>query len=988
MLRPKWVVGQRGLATIVAPLALGLSMSISHQAMAACTGTPPSPIVCTGDDNENTDDISATGVSATTNGILLNPGSGSEPTGSLTNSGDITVTYTGTGNVHVRGIDTESAGAYTIDNTGNITISSSGRGQAYGIAGNGAVEEIDVTNSGHITVTRTLAAEPAQITSAAINLTNGGSDSLSIAAGFFTEEEPERASFDNLAGGIVEAVGRWAIGVYNRAGDFTLNNEGEIKNDNGRGGGIAIAGVSDAGGEHSFEFTNSGKVSGDIVLVNGAALRWWALSKGLGVGSAPSSPLVGGTGVDDRLIINSQYGQLDTVVTNEHGGNINGDFYYSNGTHELVNHGTIIGNIDVDQRDTSVTTRCTPNAGVDNCYTSVSGLSTGVQSSPSFLAEDFSENAVFNLLQVGTLGTSNSTVFNVTTWGTKDFTLEQDGKLKGDVTILTQDAHTITLPKSGGGTVSFDIPDSVVTLKPHIYGGGGDDSTELVDSASGYIDGTLKIWNGTDTTLEKTTTIDPVIDSLVRTGEWYTVAKHVTAAVGDLPTVEDTVLVHWDVATDGGHMGVSGDSLAIGATVNDAADVVPGLSNPGIATINALMQGGDSEVEALGGALQNLKDEGDVRKAGEQLAPETNFATQQAAFTLNMLTGSYIDNRLNGVGATATPSSAFAAPSGLGMSQTASAAPTGRMSLGLGMNDGRMNIGANDGRMDAGIYDKDPDLRGRGYSAALWGQAFGAGLDQSERQNVDGAQTHIYGGLAGADTWISSDTRLGFAAGYGNTSINGTGDTAQNKTDVDSYFGVIYGAYKGQGWYLSTRASYAWHDYSTTRVLNAGGLSDVATGSHSGNQYSASAEIGSPMHYYGATLTPVASLNWSQLDQDGYSETSGGGMALTIASQETTSLASGLGAKALIPIAADTLLEGRAIWYHEFEDTNQQVTAAFSGGSSFLASGPSVGRDTAAIGVGLFAYAEAGVSFQLNYDALLRQDFVGHTGTGRVKVEF
>jgi len=111
-------------------------------------------------------------------------------------------------------------------------------------------------------------------------------------------------------------------------------------------------------------------------------------------------------------------------------------------------------------------------------------------------------------------------------------------------------------------------------------------------------------------------------------------------------------------------------------------------------------------------------------------------------------------------------------------------------------------------------------------------------------------------------------------------------------------------------------------------------------------------------------------------------------MGLTMASQEDTSLSSGVGAKALIPVAIGTLLEGRAIWYHEFENTNQQVTAAFGGGANFNAAGPSVGRDTAAVGVGLFAYAETGVSFQVNYDALLRQDFIGHTGSGRLKVEF
>jgi outer membrane autotransporter protein len=410
------------------------------------------------------------------------------------------------------------------------------------------------------------------------------------------------------------------------------------------------------------------------------------------------------------------------------------------------------------------------------------------------------------------------------------------------------------------------------------------------------------------------------------------------------------------------------------------------LSNSGIAALNGLMQGGNDTVNALGGAVQNLN-AGDARKAGEQLAPETNFATQQAAWTLNFLTGSYIDNRLAGVGATGGGAAGFGAPSGLGMQQSASAsqAPEGRMSLGLGSNDGRMNIGANDGRLDAGPYDDQPALRT--YSSAMWGQVFGAGLTQNERANVDGYDSHIYGAMAGVDNWINPNTRLGFAGGYGNTSIDGSGDTEKNKTDIDSYLGILYGAHKGSGWYFSGRLGYAWNDYSTSRYLTVP-VTGSATGSHSGNQYMAAGEIGAPFHFMGGALTPVASLTWSQLDQDGYTEASNGGMGLTVASQENTSLSSGLGAKALIPIAAGTLLEGRALWYHEFEDTNQQVTAAFGGGPNFNAAGPGVGRDTAAVGMGLFAFAESGVSFQLNYDALLRQDFIGHTGSGRVKVEF
>ena len=71
---------------------------------------------------------------------------------------------------------------------------------------------------------------------------------------------------------------------------------------------------------------------------------------------------------------------------------------------------------------------------------------------------------------------------------------------------------------------------------------GGTDKTDLDNGASGFIDGTLKIWNGGSSTLV-TTTIDPVIDSLVRSGEWYTVATHVFVTGSDMPDVEDSVLV-------------------------------------------------------------------------------------------------------------------------------------------------------------------------------------------------------------------------------------------------------------------------------------------------------------------------------------------------------------------------------------------------------------------------------------------------------------
>jgi len=462
---------------------------------------------------------------------------------------------------------------------------------------------------------------------------------------------------------------------------------------------------------------------------------------------------------------------------------------------------------------------------------------------------------------------------------------------------------------------------------------------------------------------------------MVHNGEWYKVATFLddTGNVGDLPSVNETVLVAWEAEKN-----VAGQ-LVIGATINDAS-VIPGLSKPGIDTLNSLVNGPgtDPAVNLLAAGVQSITDPNQARKAGEQLAPETNFATQQAAITLAFLTGQYIDERLLGVGAT---SPGFAPPSGLGAGGNFPA-PSG---LGMaGSSDGRMNIGADD---DTFYYDPAP--YNPSYNKyGLWGQVFGAGLQQNKVAGVDGYNSNIYGGLVVLDNWVSPGFRLGFAGGWAHTSINGTGDTVRNETDANSYLGLAYGALKGAGWYFSGRAGFAWHNYDTTRVLNVGGLSDVAGASHDGRQYLGALELGAPLHYGATTLTPVVSVNYTHLNQDGYAEASTGGMALSIADQETDSLQSGLGVKAAVKVAPTALLEGRAVWYHEFDDTEQQVTAAFASVPSFTAAGPGVGRDTANLGVGLLAYTGAGTTFQIDYDALLRQDFTGHTGSAKLKIEF
>lgn len=954
-------------APVSLPFALMLLGSTSAPAMAACTGFTygtQTRFVCTGDSVNNLPVAlsdggqpgNAVAIATPSTGITVLPDTG-ETEVSLENNANVSVTMSAAKIQAVRTATASPANSanliginlnlpdteFTVLNHADVSVSHAGIGQAYGIAGNGDTEGVTIVNDGKISTTRgpiTLTAVTATSLTARPNSAtitpNLNAANLAVAAAIFTEEEVAELSVTNLQSGVIEASGQLSAGIYSRSVEFDLVNDGIIRHNSGAGNGIAIAAVSDSGEIRKMEFTNTetGVVNGDLVMANGQAIRWWALSNGLGTG---------GAGVDARLNINSQFGQLDSEI--ENAGTINGNFFYSNGTHVLENEstGAITGNIDVDHRDNVFSTTCT--IGNEGCYTTAPAV--GLTGLPG-RSQDPTPFGIANITGV----TATVATYTGYIWGTKDFTLENAGLLLGNVTVRTTDAHTVI--------GSYNAPASTITLLPHIFGSGAGSSLNSPSENSGFIDGTLKIWDGTNSTVAATTTLSPVIDATVRDGETYKVAEQLFGT--QLPTVDgETALVSWDAFKN------VGGSLVVTASVKDA-QMIEGISQPGAQTINALIAsaGADPDVDALGGSVQSLETDADVAKAGAQLAPETNFATQQAALTLSFLTGQSIDNRLAGVGATG-PSQGFAAPSGLGMSEDRSEDLPGRMNMGASL--------------------KDDGLEPARREGGMWGQAFGSGLQQDERQSVDGYDAKIYGAIAGMDNTVSSGLRLGLAAGYANTQIDGDGATSANSTDINSYLGLLYASYKGTNWYASGRTGFTWHDYDTKRVLTVP-FNDTASASHDGQQYTAALEVGAPLRMSGSTITPVASLTYNRLNQDGYTERSGAGMALAIGDQDTDSLQSGLGVKALLPIAADTFLEGRAIWLHEFEDTEQQVTASFAQGTPFSAAGPSVGRDTAAIGAGLMAYAAPGVTFQINYDALLREDFVAHAGSGKLRVEF
>jgi outer membrane autotransporter protein len=944
-----------------------------------------------------------------------------------------------------RAITAQAEGNYVVNNsaTGVIQATHAGIGATYAVEAGGAATVVTINNDGLLLAERTATVSSPTFTATAnpTGVVNGlAAQTLAQVNAINTQEELEALHLNNSATGIIRATGDYAGAIYMRAGEQTINNAGLIEHTAGKPG-FAIGSVADGGRIRTLDLTNTatGIINGDILAVNGNALRYYGL-------------ITNGVPANSTLGINNQFGEEQSDIGNA--GKINGNLYYANGAHVLENTATgkIVGNINVDQRDTTfaaTTATCTPSAS-STCQ-SVGTTKTAFDTNTQRIQTVTANGAANAFGQPVTVVTQ----FNVA--GAKIFSLQNDGTMTGNLNIVngqSDPAITVfnrvsnnTIENTGTWTGNITISDIVgvtntVNLSDDGFTGNISASTGAGNNALN-IDGegsshgnvskfkTIK-FAGTEYTLAATNTyeasnatlstgllnllgnlkantttaagttltgtgtntgnltvnghVDLGIDTLHVAGNFAANAGAVIstnidatgngaiAATGTAnitgvtikPVVSTGYAVldgaTYDVVTSTG-LTQSGNSinstpllnwgfvsntnnLSIKATVNSNVAGLAGGTSAGSTTLNNVLTNSNNiaSVGALGVALQGLSSSQDVAKAGQQLSPETNGAIFAAANTSINNISQVINTRL--------------------ASQTVA-------------SNGATGIATGDSALDNSFW-----LQGFGFTGA-----------QDKRNNADGYDVDAHGFAAGVDKAINDDLRLGLAVAYANTDTSATDTTKGNTNKADSYSAVVYGTQKFGTWYLDGQLGYAKHQFDSTRLVTVP-VADIAKGSFDANQYFGKLSASYPIKVGPkTTLVPTVIANYSYLDQDGYTETSKAGAALSINGHSTDSFRTGFGAKALFNIGNEALpinLETRALWWHEFADVAQDTSARFAaGGTAFKVEGVRPARDSANLGASLNASAKDGSqSLTISYDADVRSQYLGHTASLTARFNF
>lgn len=339
---------------------------------------------------------------------------------------------------------------------------------------------------------------------------------------------------------------------------------------------------------------------------------------------------------------------------------------------------------------------------------------------------------------------------------------------------------------------------------------------------------------------------------------------------------------------------------------------------------------------------------GEANKAGEQLSPGQTLSARTAVSTTTF-------DMLNVVGARVSSV------------QLARA------------NGGQSGIAAGDDAADS----------------AVWGQVFNGWVNQGTTDQMSGYKANYSGLVIGADRNITDEVLLGGAVSYTSTNVKGQDNASGSNSYVNSWGLTAYASYKAQDWYTGLYATTVNQNYRTQRQIDFTGYTGIANGKFDGQQYALKGEFGYPLALTQATtLTPLATLSYSYMRQDGYTETNGNGAALRVEGSNSDTLKSGLGAKLETTQATpwgDVVPYIQVLWGHQYDNKATDVTASYAAAvneTSFVTRGSTPEKDSVDVNVGATLLQSDTTSISAYYDISAAQDYTNQSISLRLRKLF
>jgi autotransporter-associated beta strand protein len=246
--------------------------------------------------------------------------------------------------------------------------------------------------------------------------------------------------------------------------------------------------------------------------------------------------------------------------------------------------------------------------------------------------------------------------------------------------------------------------------------------------------------------------------------------------------------------------------------------------------------------------------------------------------------------------------------------------------------------------------------------------------NQGSSANQTGYDYTLAGFTLGVDYRLRPDLLVGLATGYSHNSagFRGTGGNLTNNT----WPITAYAAYLPEKGYAFASLGYSLNLFDLEREISFPGVNRTAKSSTTGHQFNLYAEAGydlKPKNLKPLVVTPAASLAFSTISVNGFTETNAGALNLDVDAQNADSVQLGVGAKVAAPFqkgSAKVVPQAYAFYQHECSKNSRGLDARLSQGSStltFTTDEPQ--RNFALVGGNVTVFVSKNLSARVDYNA-------------------
>jgi uncharacterized protein with beta-barrel porin domain len=397
------------------------------------------------------------------------------------------------------------------------------------------------------------------------------------------------------------------------------------------------------------------------------------------------------------------------------------------------------------------------------------------------------------------------------------------------------------------------------------------------------------------------------------------------------------LLVHRNYAN--ATLGLNSNQLAVGTMLNRVAGVTSG-------DLNTVLN-----------AIDSLPAAANVRDAYKQISPEKAGALTNLGFVAANFQVRNLATRITN----------------LRFVQGGSGGASSLSSGGLSCNYSQMNglMLAYNGASLSNLFSARKEFRvpeSRWGLFADGGAAFGS---QNSSVNQTGYNFSLGGFTLGADYRLRDNLLVGLATGYShvNSGFYGSGGDVNANTIPFN----VYAAYFPGSLYAYGSLGYALNLFDLKRGINFDGIGRNATSSTTGNQFNLYGETGYDLKFSRFILTPSATLAFSALWVNGFTETGAGALNLKVGAQSANSVQTGLGGRLTVPLRVGSVKvvpQAYAFYQHEFANGSRGLDASLSQGSStFNFQTDTAGRNFALLGASITVGLKKNIYAQVNFSA-------------------